>query len=414
LLPGSLLRKLLWLNEISFEGDLDFNFKDLIYKGENFLEQSLKLKLKPGYFEISNFELNSQDSNFEGGILIDVTSKIPRFELSLNVDDFQYQEQKNSKQNLFEQFFTLPSLEGFDGKIALNFGNLELNDREVTNLKLSGNLNKGDLKNAEIAIGSIYEGDLNFKGLIGLKTNKTINGNLVFKNANIQPLLSDLVGINRVLGTANISASISSIAANSQEFFKKLNCNFKFNVAKPVVEGYGLNDLVIKMFAPLSYSQELAKPEKILFNKEAKTEFKQAVGSIEIDDVKGGKINIKTNALAINGILSGSIDVSNKSIDTLFNGIFLTGNRKKQTPINIATNLKGKMDNLFQSTNIDQVRQYLGLPIINAQPANAESQNNLNDSTKKEKTEEKSPDTKTEQKSILLPPQSSYQQPSTN
>ncbi len=410
LLPGSLLKKLFWLNEISFEGDLDFNFKDLVYRSENFLEQNLKLKIKPGYFEISNFELNSQNSNFEGAILIDITNKTPRFELNLNVDNLQYQDQKNSKQTLFEQFFTLPSLDGFNGKVALNLDNLSLNNREVKNLKLIGNLNEGDIKNAELNIGSIYEGDLNFKGLIGIKINKTINGNLAFKNTNIQPLLSDLFDINQVLGTANISANISSVAENSQEFFKKLNCNFKFNVAKPIVEGYGLKDLVVKMFAPLSYSQELSEPEKILFNQETKTEFKQAVGSIEINNVKGGKINIKTEALAINGILSGSLDVVNKTVDASFNTIFLTGNRKKQTPINIATNLKGKTDNLLQSTNLDQVRQYLGLPIVSSKSANVENKNDSDDSPKKEKEL----DTKTGLKSILLPPQASNQKPSEN
>lgn len=411
--PGSLLKKLLWLNEIGSQGDFDLNFSDLIYRGENFSQQGLKLKFAPGYLEISKFNLSSENIDFKGGILIDIANKIPRFELNFDVNGLQLKPEKNSKesfgQNLFEQFFALPSLEGFSGKFLLNLDNLELDDREIENLKLSGSFNDGDLKNAELTVDKLYAGIFGFKGLIGFKASKTINGNFTFNGVEIQPFLADLFGINQISGIANVSASITSVAASSAEFFKELNSNIKFNIAKPVVEGYGLNDLVIKMFAPLSYQEELTEPEKILFNPQTKTEFKQASGSIEIDEKKGGKINVKTNALAINGILSGSLDIANKRIDALFDAIFLTGNRSKQTPINIATNLKGKTDNLAQSTNINQARQYLGLAIIDEKPNSAsEDAPKETVSTKSvlENGLEKAPQ-EPDQKSILLPSENS-------
>lgn len=115
------------------------------------------------------------------------------------------------------------------------------------------------------------------------------------------------------------------------------------------------------MFAPQTYRQELLTPEKLLFNPEAKTIFKQASGTIQINGGKDGKVRINISAPAMNGILSGTFSTEDRVIDLLFNAIFLTGDATKQTPINIATNLRGKTDNILQSTNIDQVRQYLGL-----------------------------------------------------
>ena len=76
---------------------------------------------------------------------------------------------------------------------------------------------------------------------------------------------------------------------------------------------------------------------------------------------KEGKLRINVSAPAVNGIISGSVNLVTNSADVLFNAIFLTGTRQKQTPINIATNLKGNISALSQSTNMDQARQYLGL-----------------------------------------------------
>jgi hypothetical protein len=117
------------------------------------------------------------------------------------------------------------------------------------------------------------------------------------------------------------------------------------------------------MFSVQTYRNELMEPEKILINPASQTIFKQASGTIQIGDGKGkGRVRINVSAPAINGILSGKINLTNNSSDILFNAIFLTGSRQKQTPINIATSIKGAMNDISQSTNSDQVRQYLGLP----------------------------------------------------
>jgi hypothetical protein len=139
--------------------------------------------------------------------------------------------------------------------------------------------------------------------------------------------------------------------------------------------------MVVKMFAPKIYADDLRNPETILLNPQAKTTFKEASGVIQVNGERNGKVEIKASSTAINAILSGSITEANKKVDLLFNVIFLSGTRKKQTPINIATNLKGNLKNLSQKTNLDQVRQYLGLPKIDtpnysnpvASPANKDA-----------------------------------------
>lgn len=370
--PGSLLKKLLWLNDLSSNNSLDLQFDSLNYKGEEFPQQSLKMRFGQGYFELINFNLKSPLTNLTANLIVDISGKNQKFDLKVSSENFHYQPSQISqpknpadfknppKQTFLDQFFALPSLQGFDGNIALIFNNLQLGEMKINDLQLIGKLRDGSIVDSNLTCG-LYDGILNYHGLIGIKFDKIFNGNVSFSNVSLQPLLSDLLDINNVSGVANVSASITTSANKKHDFTKELVSEVKFNSNAPTVTGYGLSDLVKKMFDPSTYSQELRQPEEILFNPQSKTVFKQAEGEVQINKGSNGKFRIKINAPAINGILSGKLDANNQQVEGLFNVIFLTGNRNQQTPINIATNLSGELSDISQSTNIDQVKQYLGL-----------------------------------------------------
>jgi hypothetical protein len=254
----------------------------------------------------------------------------------------------------------MPSLEGFNGQIGLNFANLKLDNVELKNFKLAGRLSVGSIKNAEFS-SETYGGKFNYKGLIGIGLSKVINGNITFKNVALKEFLPDILGINNVSGIANISANVTASATKKEEFAQSLISEIKFGAVAPTVEGYGLDNLVKKMFAPKTNAQDLIEPEKVLLNPESSTAFKQAIGSIKINGATDGKISANISGTAINGVLTGTVNLSKNTVNSLFNVIFLTGTRAKQTPINIATNINGSFDELSQTTNLDQVKQYLGL-----------------------------------------------------
>jgi len=370
--PGLLIKKLLWLNNISSNNALNLRFDKLSYKGEQFFDQSLKLRFGRGYVEVADLNLKSDKTKMNASLAIDISDKIPKFDMNIAANNFHYEtlqkksspadknSSKTPNKNFFDQFYALPSLEGFSGKVRLSFDKLNLDNLEIENFKLVGKLKDGDLNDSEFSC-DLYEGKVTYKGLLGIKTNKTINGNLQFNNASLRPLLSNTIGINNVSGVANISASITALAGKKEDFTKELTTEIKFNANSPTVEGYGLSELVKKMFDPENNRASLNDPEKILINPNSSTTFKQANGTIQVANGKAGKLRINVTAPAVNGIISGSVNLVTNSADVLFNAIFLTGTRQKQSPINIATNLKGNISALSQSTNMDQARQYLGL-----------------------------------------------------
>ncbi len=420
--PGLLLKKVLWLNNLSSNNNFDLSFDKLIYGDEIFLNQTIKLRFGPGYFDLYEADLKSQKTALKLNIALDIRNQDPHFDLKIDSEKFDYKtpQQKDktaevkTNRNFFDQFYALPSLEEFGGKIVLNFVDLTLNEVALKNLKLSGTLKDGNLTNADFICG-IYEGELGYKGMLGLKLNKTINGNLYFNNATLKPLLSDIFGIQNISGIANFTANVTSVADSKIGFSKALTSEVKFIVNSPSVEGYGLTDLVKKMFAAPNYLEELRNPEKILENTNSQTSFKQAKGSFQISGGQGGKIKIDLNASALNAILSGGLDPTNNTIDSLLNIIFLTGNTQKQTPINIATSIKGKTNNIFQSTNLDQVRQYLKLPKIVRAPVAENSDKTLPANVATENTPEQNSQLVPAQLSIQrpteMPPQSSIQNP---
>ncbi len=366
--PGSLLRKLLWLNNISSNSSFDLTFDKLTYKGEDFDNQSLKLRLKRGYIEITDLNLNSEKTKLNLNLAIDISDKNPTFDVKITSDNFHYDTANNSekseikKRDFTDQFYALPSLDEFSGRVNFDFKNLKLDDKEINNAKLSGILKSGVINILQLTC-DIYGGNLKFKGDIGIKANKNISGNLSLSNVLLQPLFFDLFEIKNIGGIANITSSITSSNNKKENLAKSLDGEIKFSAVAPSVTGYGLNNLVKKMFAPVTYASELKTPQKVLFDPEATTNFKQANGSIKLHQDGEGSLRINVGGTALNGILSGKIDPANNGIDALFNVVFLSGNSKKQIPINIATNIKGQLNNISQSTNLDQVNQFLGIKI---------------------------------------------------
>lgn len=364
--PGSLLRKLLWLNNISSNSSFDLTFDKFTYKEEDFDNQSLKLRLKRGYIEITDLNLNSEKTKLNLNLAIDISDKNPIFDIKITSDNFHYETAHNvqkselKKRDFIDQFYALPSLDEFSGRVNFDFKNLKFGDKEINNAKFSGILKSGVINILQLTC-DIYGGSLKFKGDIGIKANKNISGNLTLNNVLLQPIFFDLFEMKNIGGIANITSSITSSNNKKENLAKSLDGEIKFSAIAPSIDGYGLNNLVRKMFAPLTYARELQTPQKVLFDPEATTNFKQASGVIKLHQDGEGTIRVNVGGTALNGILSGKIDPANNKIDALFNVVFLSGNSKKQIPINIATNIKGQLNNISQSTNLDQVNQFLGI-----------------------------------------------------
>lgn len=391
---NSLIKKIMWLNNINSNNQISLNFNKLTINQEDFIDQKINLKFNRGYFNVDNLSLRSTQTNLDLNLFIDISNQTPSINFKaigpkLNLDPSNIQPAKPNEDNsvineaeniakntiekieifknkspinndFLENFYSIPSLESFNGKIEVNIEDIALKNKHVKQLKFNGDLKNGTLDNVK-STWQNYNGDFSYSGLIDLKDNKIINGKISATNVNINELMKDIFLKDNIFGIANISANIISIANNKKDFLKDLKSEIRFSVVQPIISGFGINELVNKMFKIKIYRNELQTPEKILFNPESKSLFKQAKGSIILKNNNDGRIRVEFSGPAINSVLSGTLNVEKQNFDWLFNSIFLTGNVASPTPINLAIKIKGSPDEYTNIANTNQIRQYLGL-----------------------------------------------------
>lgn len=416
---GSLFDKLLWISSSLADHRFKLTLYDTIYDNSKapIPHQALEINFGKGRIELVNSDLwINEHSNLQASFFASMDDNKPKLTLNMkgsyfapstqNKDESGNKiDQENKNQSLgdlksdgesdiaiqdqftkppsnnitlIDRLFSLPSLVRFNGDLDLDLENFGAEFASFKNLKFKAKLKDGILSDIESSgdLLSYSNSDnksvsltkeennpsFEYKGSVAIGEYKTISGNLSLSNMPINPILGSAFSIKNIDGISNISTSFSSNARNRREFLTKLKGEAKFIVASLVVQDYGLTDLVKKMLLPSNYRNELANPDSILFRQGARTIFKEAKGYIKMNNRIGGKLSIQLGAPAINSVLSGTIEPNNRNANLLFNTIFITGNRQKQTPINIVSSIS--MDKEIKLLhNIDQVRQYLGLPL---------------------------------------------------
>lgn len=372
--PGSLLKKILWLNNLTSFNNFKLKFDEFIYKGETFEKQSIGFKIGRGYLSVFDLNLKSTQNNLQANLLLNIRGAVPKFNLKVAADRFYYNSKTNNietesnfskdskaiKRDFVDQIFALPSLKGFNGSLDLDLKDITVDNVNLGKTKVTSEIYDGNLKDLLVET-NIFGGRLNFDGLIKVGIVKAISGNITAKNFDMGSLFSKIIDVENIQGIANFNASIAASAGKKQDFFNKLTSKIVFTAKPASVRGYGLSNLVKEMFIATINDKKIEKPEEILFDKESETIFDEANGTIQISNENDARFKISVKAPAINSILTGNFSIKEGTINGLFNSLFLTGNREEQIPINIATSFALKGGKFNHITNLDQVRQYLGL-----------------------------------------------------
>lgn len=385
--PGSLLKKIFWLNNIKADNEISLSFNNLIYKDKIFNNQNFKIQFGQGYFKVSDLNLKSDDLSVKGNFSVSIANNIPMLNADFDIDNLKYvtatkpsesninealPQDKNSdkkteilsqipakKWDFGKQFFDLPSIEDFNGAINLNIKHLAIDGFELSNAKIYSKIDNGSLS-IEDAIMDVYGGSFKYNGLVVLKYGKSINGNFEIKGFDTTKFLDDILNIKNVSGFTSMAGTITSTASTKKEFFENLTTQIKFIGGNIIVNNFGVDDLVRKMLDPKRNIKELNKPEQLLSNPEYKSFFKEVNGALEIvRDNRSNKLRIETASPAINSVTTGSINFADSTYNGVSNFVFITGSKQKKIPLTIAISARGKFGELETNANVDQVNQYL-------------------------------------------------------
>lgn len=366
LAPGELSKKLLWLNTISSENDINLNIAKFQFNNHVFLNQNFNFKIAPGVLQITDLNLKSEDGEIDFKLSFSADLRLnPKLLFDLEINDFIYKtgdmedNKKYARLPFYARFFLLPTLVDFDGQVNLKSKKFTINNAEFTDVVLSGPVDDG-VWNIKDGVFKIYNGDFKYNGEIVLRSVKSINGSFIIANINNNPLLTDLLDFKTIGGVSNISGIFNAHGEDLKSFVQSIESKLQFVSANVGVEGFGMSELLKRMLM-ISYSKaDLSDPGSILFNDDYNTSFNEVKGIIELSPSKNlNQIKIVASSLGVNNVTNGSIDLYDQSFNGLSQIIFLTGTRAKQTPIKIAISHKGKFLGLGQAPNLDQVNQYI-------------------------------------------------------
>ncbi len=373
---GILFDKLLWLNQIYSDYFIKLKFDKLAYKNQEFNNQNIEMSLGRGYIKIPKTHFVSDKNIFDFEFNIDIGNKNQIGNLSLNADklEIRIKDEEGNKSNnsgltIFDKFYKIPSLQGFSGNINLTAKEIDLQDKKIQDFDYKNSMKNGVFGQSKLSM-KIYDGEFEYKGLCDIKYNKVINGIFSCKSCNLNKIFNDFYNVKSIDGIVNLSGDIVSIAKSVDEFKSKVSSEINMAISAPKIKGYGLNDLVNKMLLAKTFANELLDPEKIIENTDSSTQFTQAKGSITLSGERKSNFSFKLSAPNINSIFSGNIILKDESINGTLNTIFLSGSTERKIPINIATNIVGFFDDVGYVSNLNQVRQYLGLGRIASQDLN--------------------------------------------
>jgi len=366
---GNLFDKLLWLNNIDGNYNIKLKFDELVYKTEKFNNQTTELNFGRGFFKIQTNNNNSYDDIFNLDFAVDLINKVPTVSLKLTGESLAINaapETDASSQNMSADFITnfykLSSLQGLNGSIDIDLKKLKFYQDNLQNIDIKATIQDGEFIFTKFN-SDIHGGKFVFNGNANIKFNKIISGSFSCKSCSIDSVGKNYFGANNLSGLANIEGSIVSVAKDKKEALSNTALQISFNINSPTIKGYGLTSLIDNLVA----KNALADPENIMHNKEAITKYSQASGTISIKDGQNGSYSCKLQSAGINSVFTGKIKVQHNFIEGAINSIFLLANNQKPIPINVVTNIIGRIDDVAFVSNLNQVRQYLGLEKISTQ-----------------------------------------------
>jgi len=126
------------------------------------------------------------------------------------------------------------------------------------------------------------------------------------------PLLKDMLGDDKVSGTVNLAAKITTIGITPEAITKNLNGTANFNVNDGAIKGVNLGQIIREAYARI---KKKPAPEKTT----NQTDFAQMSGSVRIRNgvVHNKDLQIKSPMLRVAG--KGRVDLPKQRIDYLLN-----------------------------------------------------------------------------------------------
>jgi AsmA protein len=216
---------------------------------------------------------------------------------------------------------------------TLRVGRLKVNNLKISDARLTIKANKG-LVRIKPFQASLYQGHLDAKGSVDVR-GKTPRYQVEkhFSGIQIGPLLKDLTGEDRLMGTARMNASMSTAGLTDRDLRAALNGKLDFRFDNGAVKGINIGELIRSARTAIEGGATATD------STEKQTDFTQMSGSAVIRNgvLRNEDLKAKSPLLRVDG--SGSVDLVRERLDYLVKAV-IVGTSKGQGGAELA-DLKG-------------------------------------------------------------------------
>lgn len=206
----------------------------------------------------------------------------------------------------------LELLRSLDINGKMQVGKLKAANAHVSDIVLGLNAKGGVLQLSPLQ-ANLYQGKYNGRVVLDVrKDTPKISADEKLSTVHVGPLLKDVLGEDKVSGTANLSAKITAMGVTPEAITKTLNGSAKFNFKDGAVKGVNIGQLIREAYAKI---KNKPKPPKTT----NQTDFAAVSGSATIRNgvVNNQDLHASSPALRVAG--KGSVDLPKQRINYLLN-----------------------------------------------------------------------------------------------
>ncbi|MCF2859917.1 AsmA family protein [Pseudoalteromonas sp. SMS1] len=241
----------------------------------------------------------------------------------------------------------LSALGQLDAHLVVRSTGLKARNVTLGENQLSVRLNQG---NARVSLDKFVAYDGQGSGVITVNASVKpyhVETNFKLQGINAQPLLSDAIDFDKVLGKGSINWNLQTQGASQKQFVSRLNGNLAFEFKDGGVKGANLAEMVRKGQEMLKGNfSGLSEGINADFDPEQKTDFSALTGSFKFNHGVGRNTDLLLASPLIRVTGSGEVDLPKTFVDyRLVTGIVDTiegqSSRDKSTGFKVPVRIKG-------------------------------------------------------------------------
>jgi hypothetical protein len=260
---GQMAERMQWLSGLPFEIKGAFVARDAQFRSLRWEQMQARLQASQGLMEVSAFAAQTGALQAGGSFRLEPGQVRPKLALTLTTNAIKSSDivhfiagrpvavattQAAEASQWSDAPMDLSLLGLWDGSIDASFGQLELAEASLQNLRVQGALQDSQLT-VNQAAGTLSQGDFKLRGRLAGGNLPTLESVFLISNVEFEKLLGVLLPVRAFQGKASLSGSVKSSGVSQRAMVENMVGSGTLSVRELTIDGFDLNAISRKVLA---------------------------------------------------------------------------------------------------------------------------------------------------------------------